>query len=823
MLAADAAAPAASESTDNLNEVIVTGTRQTGIKASDSAAPIQVVSATTLEKVAGKPDLITALAQIVPSLTAQSFGGDQANQTLLAKLRGLSPNDVLVLVNGKRRHTTANLAVLSGPYQGGAGVDLNFIPVAAIDHIEVLTDGAAAQYGSDAIAGVINVILKKGSDGGDVGASYGQYYDGGGQTADYYGNVGFEPLDNSFMNFTAEVRHHGFSNRGAIDPRVVAPTTYPNTNEFNAPGYPYLNTISGDGESETKIAFLNAGFALGGGVEFYTTASFAKRDADSFENYRVPSRVSYTPAGETPGPTTTSYLYPFGFQPREATEEQDYQITAGFKGTVLGWNWDVSAGYGRDYMDIFTRNSANADLYALTGTTPTDFYDGSFRATQSNATVDFSRDFDIGLAGPLNVAFGGEARRDGYAIGAGSPASYYGGGAQSYPGFNAKSITDASRKNYAAYVDLAAKPIEGLTVDAAGRFEHYTDFGSKTVYKLTARYDIVPQFAVRGTISTGFRAPTLAEEYYTTTNVGPSTAVVQLAPNSVGAKDLGLGAGLAPETSRNYSVGFVAHPVGDLTATLDLFRIDIKNRIVGSGTINASVNGVVVAPAVTAAIIDNGNSLDPAVVASGATSVSLFTNGVDTKTQGADLVLDYPMTYSWSKIDYSVGATYNSTTASNIRAGGPLLAGQGLFDQTAISDLTSASPKYTVNLGVLLSVDRLTVNLREQIFGKSSEYVTDNGATFAAGASAVNNSIYYKDEIGVSAITNLDIGFKAWKGLTLTAGANNLFNRYPNKVNGLLQSYYYKSNSNAAVAQYPSFSPYGFNGGFYYVRADYSF
>src|SRR3954462_15075684 len=208
--AADAAGPSDSGSGDlsSANEVIVTGTRVTGIKAVESAAPIQVIASQSIERAAGKPDLITTLSNLIPSLTAQGFGGDQANQTLQAKLRGLSPNDVLVLIDGKRRHTTANLEVLGGPFQGGAGVDLNFIAVDSIDHVEVLTDGAAAQYGSDAIAGVINIILKKGYEGGNLQASYGAYQDGGGDTNDVTGNVGFQPYDGAHLNFTAEYRDH---------------------------------------------------------------------------------------------------------------------------------------------------------------------------------------------------------------------------------------------------------------------------------------------------------------------------------------------------------------------------------------------------------------------------------------------------------------------------------------------------------------------------------------------------------------------------------------------------------------------------------------
>jgi iron complex outermembrane receptor protein len=814
--AAPAAAEAATADSDAIasgNEVIVTGTRTSGLKAADSPAPIQILSAQSLEKVAGKPDLIATLARLVPSFTAQAFGGDQANQTLQAKLRGLSPNDTLVLVNGKRRHTTSNLEVLSGPYQGAAAADLSLIPVSAIDHIEVLTEGAAAQYGSDAIAGVINIILKKDPAGGELGATYGGYYDGGGKTDDITGNIGFEPLDGGYLNLTAEVRNHGFSNRGAVDPRVVNPTTYPNTNEFSAPGYPYLNLIEGDGRYNLTILAFNSGLELGGDTQFYSFGTWGKKDAMSYENYRLPNKVSYT----DPVTKEVTYPFPYGFQPLESIQETDYQITAGFKGALAGWNWDLASTYGYDKDDIYTLNSSNASLFALYGASPTNFYDGFYKATQWTSTADINRDFDVGLAGPLNVAFGGEFRRDTYAIGAGNPSSYFGGGAQSYPGFNPPDAGNHARKNEAGYVDFALKPVDRLRLDAAGRFEHYSDFGSKAVGKLTGRYDFAAEFAIRATVSTGFRAPTLAEEYYTTTNVSPTSAVVQLAPNSVGAKDLGLGAGLSPETSRNYSFGFVLQPLSNLAVTLDLYEIDIKNRIVASGTINAAVGGVVVAPAVTQAIIDNGNALDPDVVAKGQTAVALFTNGVDTKTRGADLMLDSLVDHGWGKIEWSVGATYNDTKASNIRTGPATLAGQQLFDQTATSDLTTASPKYVINLGSAWTIKKLTVDLREQIYGASSEYVNDSGATLGSAVT------YYQNKIGVTPITNVDVGYQVLKELKLSVGALNAFNRYPNKINRTLEAAYNTAKFNSAVSQYPSFSPFGFNGGYYYLRANYTF
>ena len=257
---ADAAADEATET------VIVTGTRATGLDEYTSSSPVQVLSAEELTS-AGRPDLMSSLANVVPSFTAQAFGGDMANQTLQAKLRGLSPNHTLVLVNGKRRHTTSSLAILGGPYQGGAGVDLNFIPVDSIDHVEVLTEGAAAQYGTDAIAGVINIIMKRNPSGASLSYSHGGHYAGDGDTSNYSGNIGFEATSGSYISLTAEYREHAHTDRGDIDPRVVDPAridpdaggTFPNTNMPFAAGYPYLNQIFGDAAYEMKLVSLNGG------------------------------------------------------------------------------------------------------------------------------------------------------------------------------------------------------------------------------------------------------------------------------------------------------------------------------------------------------------------------------------------------------------------------------------------------------------------------------------------------------------------------------------------------------------------------------------
>jgi iron complex outermembrane recepter protein len=801
----------------NLDEIIVTGSRTSGLKAADSPAPIQLFSADALQKAAGSPDLQSALAALLPSLTLQAFGFDMAGQTLQTRIRGLSPNHVLVLVDGKRRHTTANLAIDTGsPYQGGAGADLNFIPLDAIDHIEVLTDGAAAQYGSDAIAGVINIILKRNNSGGNLNGMYGAYYDTGGKTNDVSGNAGFGPTEGSFLSLTGEIRNHGHSFSGAIDERAINPAvigTFPDSNIVDAPNYPYVNRISGDAESHLKTLLLNTGFDFEGGTELYAFVSYGDKNAKSYENTRFPSKSTYTPV--VGGPTILQY--PFGFNPLENAREQDSQEVLGIKGAFGGgWNWDLSSSYGEDKVDIYTLDSTNPTLFATTGTSPTDFADGSLRATQWTSNLDINKNFDVGLAGPLNVAFGGEYRLESYEITAGEPASYQpGGGAQSYPGFSPTDAGNHSRSNESVYVDLAVKPVAAWQIDLAGRYEHYSDFGNATVGKLTTRYDFTSEFALRGTISNGFRAPTLAEEYYSSTNVGPTSAFVQLPPNSAGAKQLGLN-GLQPEHSVNLSFGMVWRPMPNMSMTLDAYQIQVTNRIWGSGSLYGTNNGAVVSPAVNAAIIANGNQLDPDVVATGTTGIQIFSNGIDTMTRGIDLVWDYPVTYDFGKIDYSVGATYNKTTVTRLPGGLAAVPDQPLYDQEAVSDLTTANPQYTINFGLLWTYDKLSVNLVEKIYGSASEY---QGSVHTPG----NVLTYYQTTIGATPITNLDISYQIMDKLSFSIGATNLFNKFPDPVNAEQRAGWsnFTYGGNASSQLYPIWSPFGINGGFYYVKASF--
>ncbi len=847
---ADAAAAAEADVGDG-EQIIVTGTREKGIAAAESAAPIQIIGGDSL-RATGKPTLIDALAQLVPSFQAQAFGADMQNQTLQARLRGLSPNHVLVLVDGKRRHTTASLAIDGGSaYSGGAGVDLNFIPVAAIDHIEVLTEGAAAQYGSDAIAGVINIILKKNSSGGTVDATYGGFFNGGGSTTKVEANAGFEPVENSYINLTAQVSNHGHTDRGNLDPRTnpsywTTPGNssygYPDSNIALAPGYPYVNHIQGDAESHFKLAGWNAGFKLPGDVELYSNGTYGTKDAMSYENYRVPGKVSYSAAtaaataaqyGLT-APSSTAdivtYPFPLGFDPLEESKENDFQLVAGLKGAIGDWTWDLAEAYGEDHMDVYTIDSANATLYAATGSTPTNFYDGKFISTQSTTTIDITKEFDLGLAGPLTLAFGGEHRREGWQLGPGERSSYIGGGAQSFPGYPATVATNAARHSDAGYIDLAATPITGLKLDVAGRYEDYSDFGSATVGKFTARYDFNPTFALRGTLSSGFRAPTLAEEHYTNVNVGPTTAFVQLAPDGPGTSLLGLGGGLKPEHSTNLSFGMVWRPLDTLTATIDAYQILVTNRIVASGNINGNIKGVTYAgaAAVNEAIAASGLSIDPQVLASGTTGINLFANGVDTRTRGIDFTLSHPQDLPFGHVDLTVGATYNYTVATRVLAGTAQMGGQPLFDAEAISALTTQSPRLVLNMGGHLTVSEYYVDLHEIIYGKSSSCANPDSDTSAAPlatpcATYAGGLYYYENHISTIPITNLELGVNLKESLTLAIGAVNLFNRYPNQVNPANTAVEAAGYDNAAVQKYPGFSSIGIDGGFYYARIGYKF
>ncbi len=805
--------------TDPTDDIIVTGTRATGITAAESAAPIKVLDSEMLSHV-GQPNLNQVLTQLVPSFTAQAFGGDTANLTLSARLRGLSPNHTLVLVNGKRRHGTSNLAVLGGPYQGAATADLDLISPSSIKRIEVLEDGAAAQYGSDAIAGVINIILKDDSDGGDGSLTAGENYKTGGETYGGSLHVATKIGEDGFFNVTGFYRYHDFTQVGGLDRRVtdingtlLTATSNPSLTAIQRQlypgmkGFPYVNKINGDAQSRLINLQYNTAYDFGG-IEAYSFGTYSRRIASAYENVRVPTRVSRTVAG------VTTYFDPEGdspvngFSPREKIREQDMAFTGGVRGDAGGFHYDLSSTFGQDKNEIYTIDSANASLYADTGFTPTTFYDGFFKSTEFTVNADVSREFDAGMAAPLNLAFGGEYRKNVYQIGAGDAASIYKEGGQSYPGFRSSDAGINGRNAQAAYVDVAMMPVEGLKLDVAGRYEHYSDFGSKFIYKGTGRYDFSPMFALRGTYSTGFRAPTLAESFYSATNVSPTAAFVQLPANSAAAKLLGF-ANLKPEKSTNISLGTVFRPAPKLTITLDAYQVRIRDRILGTGSLFGS-GGARNFPIVTTAIRANGNVLDPTVSQTG---INIFTNGANTRTRGVDLVASYVTDLdTLGTVNWTLSGNYNETKITKLGVAPATLGGIALFDQGAQSNIETASPKVKLIGSAFYTIGKLSATFRGTMYGRSSANYSPDGG------------IFYKQRIGTAYIQDVELNYNLTKELTFSIGANNLFDKRPPIVALVPGTTNATLVNGGNVLDAPlTFSPYGINGGYYYGRINVSF
>lgn len=802
----------------DVEAVIVTGTRTTGLRAVDSPAPITVLDSTALTRV-GQTDLIQAIAQNVPSFNAQAFGGDTANLTLSAKLRGLSPNHALVLINGKRRHGTANLAVLGGAFQGGASADLNFVSLGSVARVEVLQEGAAAQYGSDAIAGVINIILKKDETGGAITVSGGKHYNAGGETADLTLNLGLSPIENSFLNLTYQTRYHDYTFVGDVDPRVIN-TTFNLTSTSRLSRYPqitgladfpYVNRITGDAEYRLNIGGYNFGIDVGD-VKFYSFGTYGDKYASGIQNYRVPNLVVGRDG---------SIPKPFGFSPRIVIQETDYAATGGFKGAMAGgWNYDVATTYGRDEVSLYNKDSFNRSLYIDTSTpttpgfSPSDFYNGAFIFTQWTSQIDLGREIDVGFDQPMNLAVGVEYRRETYEIKAGDPGSYYKEGVQAYPGFEPTDASKSKRRSYAAYANVALQPSEPVKLDLAARFEDFSDFGSTFIVKATGRYDFNETFAVRATASTGFRAPTLAEGNYSATNVSPTSAFVQLPPNSPAAALVGVN-GLDAEKSRNYSIGFVAKPGAGVTATLDIYQISIRDRVVGSATLFGS-GGTINLPAVRAAILASGSVLDPTVTQTG---INIFTNGLDTRTRGADLVVTMRSDLEdWGSVQWSLTGNWSDTKVTKFATPPAQLQGASLFDRTSVGFLETSTPKYRAVLGALWTWNDLTVNVKESLYGPASILNNRLGCPLSLPASNC-----FKLGIGTTLTTDLEISYKVFESVKLTVGANNLFNKFPDKLNQAYRDTFLAANANGYVTQYPTFSAFGINGGYWYGKINYTF
>jgi iron complex outermembrane receptor protein len=753
-------------STSGLDEVIVTGTRETGHKASDSATPIAVISGASLQNT-GQVDLRDALEQLSPAISRETFNTDAAALTDIVSLHGLSPNHLLVLINGKRRHTTASV-ITAGPEQGQTGVDLDVIPVSSIDHIEILLDGDSAQYGADAIAGVINIILKSGDHGGSAGTTEGQYFEGDGFSREVAGDTGFNLNDKGFLHLSAEYSGKNYTDRNGTDPR---------TNE-------HTNTFEGNPANDTETLGLNAGYSIDDDVDLYGFGTYAHRQGSSKELYRLPS---FLPA-----------VFPNGFEPHDTRLENDFGVTAGIKGkNLLGWSWDLSSTYGQDSINVGLINSVNPDFYDTFGYTPTSFHIYSIKSSQWTNSLDLTRPLTIpGLQEPLTVSLGAEERREVYNIGAGDFASYYDGGPQALAGISPADASDHSRNVDAAYLDLATKFTSKWQIDTAGRFEHYSDIGSTVTGKLATRYDFSSKFSIRGSFGTGFQAPSLAQEYFSSLGVGPTEAVGQLSPLSPIAKSLGA-TPLKPEESTNLNIGFILNPIDHLNVTVDAYQVVVRNRIIDSGYASGA--------AAIAALQAGG-----VVIPSTATYISTnyLQNAAETRTRGVDITSSYLTDFEdYGKVNWSVTANLNTTTLVSVTTGA-----NGLPVTNAQQDawLTSVTPKYKFVLGGKWEKERWGVSLRENIYGPSSDE-----ATIYEGPNTFSTTVfdYFKESLKVT--TDLSVDYSVFNNLVASIGANNLFNNFPNRF--APQDQYLGWQYDGYVSQL------GINGGFYYASLKYTF
>jgi iron complex outermembrane receptor protein len=794
--------------------IIVTGTRDVGVKALDSSSEIQVIGSESLEAT-GATSALDALREVLPSFAVTAFNGDAGALIRAARLRGMNPNEVLVLVNGKRRHQSA--AIIPGgsdqsPDAGSNETDLDMIPLSLIDHVEVLLDGAAAQYGSDAVAGVINIILKNAHSGTNITAGGGVTSRGDGAQ----GAVGFSQaasiLGDGFVDVSVDYRHHDFSNRNGINCRTYNPSCGSSTagevNIYGVVNGPIRNRIDGSPLSDIVNFGLNAEKPINNDITAYAFGTFGRRSSQGFENNREDARAPF--------------YWPDGFFPRMTLNEVDGAITGGIKGEHLfsKWDWDLSVTYGRDsdhfgLMNSYNTGLSNPPTYAPhpglgldTGFTGGPLYSEDNEQTTVNA--DFRRPIDTGfLAGPLNVAAGAEFRYEYFALGAGAPDTYLDGGTQSEAGATPTDASTHTRTVEAVYGDLSAKVIPKLTMDLAARFEDYsqTGVGSTVNEKATARYDVTPQIGIRGTVSNGFHAPTLAQSYFSETGVTPTSLSIQAPPSSPGAQILGAQP-LKPETSKDVSFGFVVEPLPRLHVTADVYQIFLDKQIIDS----AQVGG----PLALQAAAANGNPIPAALLASTKAFVSAFTNSIDTRTRGLDVTADYKSDFGkYGTVKWALAGNINNIAITNqypippAFAAALIAAGQtpSFVTPQIRTDVTKSSPANKLTLSANWHIGKADVTVRETRYGHADE---TNGSSTAV---TPFSNIYIKSAY----ITDVDLGYFITDNIKVNIGGNNVFDVLPGHVPLVLQQ------SSRQSSLYPYYTPWGIDGAYFYSRIVASF
>jgi iron complex outermembrane receptor protein len=825
-------------SAQDLNEVVVTGSRATEGRSNIlTTAPVDVISAREIKAFA-QTEVGQILSYVAPSFqSSRQTISDGTDHIDPASLRGLGPDQVLVLVNGKRRHTSSLVNINGTVGRGSVGTDLNVIPTASIKRIEVLRDGASALYGSDAIAGVINIQLKDDSTGVTASSTAGQTVERDGGVFQADANVGIGLGGRGFLDLSGQFQNRDPFNRGLAD---TAPLVYlggnggqypskanpaaPASGQPNPDKIPATIPISSDerralkaqddalvakngfdrndlriGSAATRnyAGFLNAGYRLGGGLEVYLSGGATYRTGKSAGFNRLPNQ-----------PTQSDLtIFPNGFLPFINTKIQDQSAIVGLRKTIGGFGVDLSNTFGRNELRYDISNSVNASLPQGPGIrNQTEFYAGTLKFSQNTTNLGLSRKFtDIGPLATVNVAFGGEYRVDRFQIEAGEPNSYINGGrkigttptasgSQVFPGYQPTDQIDKSRSNVAGYVDLESDVTEKLLLHVAGRVERYSDFGSSVSGQAAARYSILDGLALRGSIGNGFRAPSLQQRYFTNVSTqfvnGNANQVLTVNNDNPIVRnqfsDARPGFGVAPlkqEDSRNYSLGLTARVAKTITLTVDAYQIDISNRIVLSSQF-AKSNPAVTPP----------TTVDRILAGQDVSRVQFFANAVNTRTQGIDIVVNERLVLGEkSRLGLTAAANFNktevtgfnstSTTINNDQTVGTGNLQNILFDRQQRTRLESGNPRSKVNL---------SANYTYGIFGLEARTVRFGEVKYADADPA---RAFIDQTFSAKWITDVTLSAQIIKQVSLMVGVNNLFNVYPDKFNQNPRNY--ESNLNA--------------------------
>ncbi len=834
-----ALAQSADDANNLVEEIVVTGTRKEGLSPTQTLSPVDVLSGADLTA-QGSFDLTDSLSRIAPSFNTQRFPIADGTAFLRpVTLRNLSPDHTLVLVNGTRRHRSAlvnlQLAPLGTVNQGSQAVDFQTLPASAIKRVEVLRDGASAQYGSDAIAGVVNVILKDNAEGGSLYVQGGGYSAGDGDRLTIGGNAGFGLGDDGFLSASFEVANSDITSRGGPRPDAAAVAAIVGADQTPLNGF---GQRWGDPEVEALKFFVNAGIDLSDTVELYSHVSYSdidvisdffyrgpvldpsemiaaretlQRDADGdFQPDPAPQSLvdEIRAAGQNPADFLVAdansssgfvlrnpifTLFPGGYNPDFGASISDFALVAGARGGADdGWSWDARVRTAENEVDYVLSETINPSLGALS---PTSFRPGVLTQQETSINVDVVRPIALAaLASPLNVALGLEYRDETYKIGAGDEASriagptaaIFGVGSDGFQGFPLESAGDFSNESLAAYMDLEANVTDRLSAGIALRFEDFDEFGSTEDGKISLRFDATDNFAVRGTVSTGFRAPTPGQ--INTLNV-TTTADQQgnLIPSGVYPVNhpvaVTLGAiPLVPEESTSFTAGIIFHPLANTSVTLDYYNIQVDDRLaLQNNTVSAAD-----IPALQAAGVQDAALLEGSLA-------NFFSNAFDSEISGVDLAVTSDFKLAPGLLSVDLRHNYNTQDVTGVAA--------GTINESRVFDLENQVPEQRTTLTFGFDTGGLFYGyLRANRYGEWKS----TGGLFSPG-DASDVSTY-----GAKVLVDLEAAFNVSKNLVVSVGGENIFDTEPDAEGDPVLQF--------LGARQSLTSPFGFNGAFYYAR-----